>query len=47
MSANVIYGCGNSHNLTNEETNKNQFQIKMHFHELNQKNNKQLVNSTD
>lgn len=32
MPVNEIYGCGNLHNLTYEEKNENQIQIKMHFH---------------
>lgn len=40
MSVNKICGCGNSHDLTNEQKNENQFQIKMHFNETNQENKK-------
>lgn len=38
MSVREIYGCGNSHCLTNEQKNETQFQIKMHFKEKNQEN---------
>lgn len=31
MSVNEIYGCGNSHDLTIEQSSEYQFQIKMHF----------------
>jgi len=40
MSVNEIRGCGNSHNLSNEQKNENQFQIKMNFKEIIQENKK-------
>lgn len=40
MSVHKIYGFGISHDFTNEQTNENQVQIKIHFKEINQQSKK-------